>query len=411
MVMLKRKSLKDIKSYERAPSWDEELSPVIISREYPNKNIKVRFCAEFTPIGAHYVFTKPSDMKLPYPERKGKMFIIWCPDFDSENEVFTGETCECCKEPLCNKGYLGKGKIYYYTQGFIETKDKKGRKTWGEMQVIVLDAGAIRAIKNVYETSGNGIDPQSKKDGYALWLKYENETKPVTWRVSKGEDIPLKEIEGYSKDDIIDFSEYFKPTDPKEIKENLKRLGYYEYLENEGEDSENDFEDDEDEKPSKKKKKVDEDDDEDDDEEDEKPSKKKKKVEDEDEDEEDEKPSKKKKKKKKKVEDDEDDDDDDDNDDEDEDDEDDDDEDEKPSKKKKKVDEDEDDEDEDDDDEDDDEDDDDDEDEKPSKKKKKVDEDDDEDEDEDEDDEEDEDEDEEDEKPSKKKKKKYDWDD
>ena len=350
--------------------------------------MNLRFCAPFTPVGVHYVCTKPSDMGVPFPERKGKVFPIWCPDFDSENEVFTGETCECCKPPLCEKGYLGKGKIYYYTQGFIESKDKKGRKTWGDMQCIVLDAGAISAIKNIYETSGNGIDPQDKKEGYAIWLKYENATKPVTWRASKAEDIRVKDIEGYSKDDLVDFSEYFKPTDPKEIKENLKRLGYYDFLKNkDDDDEENDFED-EDEK-HKKKKKVEDDDDDDNDDDDDEPKKKKKKVvddEDEDDDDDDE-----PKKKKKKVDDDDDDSDNDDDDDD------------EPKKKKKKV-EDDDDDDDDNDDDDDSDDDDDDDDDKPKKKKKKKVEDDD-----DDDDNDDSDDDDDDDKP--KKKKKYDWDD
>ena len=202
-MKLKQKSLKDIRSFDKEPSWDEPLSPVVIAREYPNKNVKVRFCAAFTPVGVHYVCTKPEDMKVPFPERKGKSFPIWCPDFDSENEVFNAETCDCCLL-LSDKNHLGKGKIYYYTQGFIETTNKKGKKTWGDMQVIVLDSGAISAIKNVYETSGNGIDPQDRKEGYALWIKYENATKPVKWSINKAEDIPLKEIDSYSKEDLID---------------------------------------------------------------------------------------------------------------------------------------------------------------------------------------------------------------
>ena len=392
---VKSKSLKDLKSFDKEPSWDEQLDPVVFSRAYQNKNKKIRLCAPFTPVGAHYVLTKPSDMGKPFPERTGKSFVVWCPDFDSETEVSSAETCDCCKL-LSDKNHLGKIKVYYYTQGFIESTDKKGRKSWGEMQTIVLEAGAISAIKNIYETSGNGIDPQDRKNGYAIWLKYDNSVKPVKWLASKAEDIPLKDIDGYSKDDLVDFSEYFKPTDAKAIKESLKRLGYYEFLEKEDSDEENDFDDD-DEKPKKKKKKYDDDssDDDDDDDsssdddEDEKPKKKKKHDDDDDDssddddddsssdDDEDEKPKKKKKNR-----------DDDDNDDDDED--------EKP-KKKKKYDDDDDSSSDDDDDSSSDDDDsssDDDEDEKPKKKKKKHDDDDDDD----------------DEKP-KKKKKKYDWDD
>ena len=393
---VKSKSLKDLKSFDKEPSWDEQLDPVVFSRAYQNKNKKIRLCAPFTPVGAHYVLTKPSDMGKPFPERTGKSFVVWCPDFDSETEVSSAETCDCCKL-LSDKNHLGKIKVYYYTQGFIESTDKKGRKSWGEMQTIVLEAGAISAIKNIYETSGNGIDPQDRKNGYAIWLKYDNSVKPVKWLASKAEDIPLKDIDGYSKDDLVDFSEYFKPTDAKAIKESLKRLGYYEFLEKEDSDEENDFDDD-DEKPKKKKKKHDDDDDSSEDDDDEKPKKKKKHDDDDDDDssddddddsssddDEDEKPKKKKKNR-----------DDDDNDDDDED--------EKPKKKKKKHDDDDDSSSDDDDDSssDDDDDDsssDDDEDEKPKKKKKKHDDDDD-----------DSSSDDDDEKP-KKKKKKYDWDD
>ena len=404
---VKSKSLKDLRSFDKEPSWDEQLEPVVFSRAYQNKNKKIRLCAPFTPVGAHYVLTKPSDMGKPFPERTGKSFIVWCPDFDSETEVSSAETCDCCKL-LSDKNHLGKIKVYYYTQGFIESTDKKGRKNWGEMQTIVLEAGAISAIKNIYETSGNGIDPQDRKNGYAIWLKYDNSVKPVKWLASKAEDIPLKDIDGYSKDDLVDFSEYFKPTDAKAIKESLKRLGYYEFLEKEDSDEENDFDDD-DEKPKKKKKKHDDDYDDDsssdDDDDDEKSKKKKKKHDDDDDDDdsssddddsssdddEDEKP--KKKKKKNRDDDDDDDsssDDDDSSDDEDDDSSSDDDEDEKPKKKKKKH------------------DDDDEEDEKPKKKKKKHDDDDDDDSSSDDDD--DSSDDDEDEKP-KKKKKKYDWDD
>ena len=401
---VKSKSLKDLKSFDKEPSWDEQLDPVVFSRAYQNKNKKIRLCAPFTPVGAHYVLTKPSDMGKPFPERTGKSFVVWCPDFDSETEVSSAETCDCCKL-LSDKNHLGKIKVYYYTQGFIESTDKKGRKSWGEMQTIVLEAGAISAIKNIYETSGNGIDPQDRKNGYAIWLKYDNSVKPVKWLASKAEDIPLKDIDGYSKDDLVDFSEYFKPTDAKAIKESLKRLGYYEFLEKEDSDEENDFDDD-DEKPKKKKKKHDDDDDSSsDDEEDEKP-KKKKKYDDDDSsddddddsssDDEDEKPKKKKKKH--------DDDDDDSSDDDDDDSSSDDEEDEKPKKKKKNR--------------DDDDNDDDDEDEKPKKKKKKYDDDDDSSSDDDDDSSSDDDDDdsssdddEEDEKPKKKKKKKHDDDD
>ena len=309
---VKSKSLKDLRSFDKEPSWDEQLEPVVFSRAYQNKNKKIRLCAPFTPVGAHYVLTKPSDMGKPFPERTGKSFIVWCPDFDSETEVSSAETCDCCKL-LSDKNHLGKIKVYYYTQGFIESTDKKGRKNWGEMQTIVLEAGAISAIKNIYETSGNGIDPQDRKNGYAIWLKYDNSVKPVKWLASKAEDIPLKDIDGYSKDDLVDFSEYFKPTDAKAIKESLKRLGYYEFLEKEDSDEENDFDDD-DEKPKKKKKKHDDDYDDDsssdDDDDDEKSKKKKKKHDDDDDDDdsssddddsssdddEDEKPKKKKKK-------------------------------------------------------------------------------------------------------------------
>ena len=395
---VKSKSLKDLKSFDKEPSWDEQLDPVVFSRAYQNKNKKIRLCAPFTPVGAHYVLTKPSDMGKPFPERTGKSFVVWCPDFDSETEVSSAETCDCCKL-LSDKNHLGKIKVYYYTQGFIESTDKKGRKSWGEMQTIVLEAGAISAIKNIYETSGNGIDPQDRKNGYAIWLKYDNSVKPVKWLASKAEDIPLKDIDGYSKDDLVDFSEYFKPTDAKAIKESLKRLGYYEFLEKEDSDEENDFDND-DEKPKKKKKKHDDDDDSSsDDEEDEKPKKKKKKYDDDSSDDddddsssddEDEKPKKKKKH---------DDDDDDSSDDDDDDSSSDDDEDEKPKKKKKYDDDDDSSSDDDDDSSSDDDDDysssDDEEDEKPKKKKKKHDDDDDDDDDE---------------KP-KKKKKKYDWDD
>ena len=402
---VKSKSLKDLKSFDKEPSWDEQLDPVVFSRAYQNKNKKIRLCAPFTPVGAHYVLTKPSDMGKPFPERTGKSFVVWCPDFDSETEVSSAETCDCCKL-LSDKNHLGKIKVYYYTQGFIESTDKKGRKSWGEMQTIVLEAGAISAIKNIYETSGNGIDPQDRKNGYAIWLKYDNSVKPVKWLASKAEDIPLKDIDGYSKDDLVDFSEYFKPTDAKAIKESLKRLGYYEFLEKEDSDEENDFDDD-DEKPKKKKKKHDDDDDSSsDDEEDEKPKKKKKKYDDDDSsddddddsssDDEDEKPKKKKKKH--------DDDDDDSSDDDDDDSSSDDEEDEKPKKKKKNR--------------DDDDNDDDDEDEKPKKKKKKYDDDDDSSSDDDDDSSSDDDDDdsssdddEEDEKPKKKKKKKHDDDD
>ena len=351
---VKSKSLKDLKSFDKEPSWDEQLDPVVFSRAYQNKNKKIRLCAPFTPVGAHYVLTKPSDMGKPFPERTGKSFVVWCPDFDSETEVSSAETCDCCKL-LSDKNHLGKIKVYYYTQGFIESTDKKGRKSWGEMQTIVLEAGAISAIKNIYETSGNGIDPQDRKNGYAIWLKYDNSVKPVKWLASKAEDIPLKDIDGYSKDDLVDFSEYFKPTDAKAIKESLKRLGYYEFLEKEDSDEENDFDDD-DEKPKKKKKKHDDDDDSSsDDEEDEKPKKKKKNRDDDDNDDDDEDEKPKKKKKKYDDDDDSSSDDDDSSSDDDDDSSSDDDEDEKPKKKKKHD------------------DDDDDDDEKPKKKKKKYD--------------------------------------
>ena len=415
---LKQKSFSEIKSFAKEPSWDEELNPVTVSKCCENKNVKIRICAPMTPIGMHFVCTKPSDMALPFNQRVGKVFPVWCPDFDPDSETFIHDKCECCNDTFSQKQYIGKGKIFYYTQGFIESKDKKGRTTWGDMQVLVFDSMAIQAIRNVYETTGNCIDPYNKKEGYSLWVKYDTSTKPTKYYISKDRDIPLKEIEGYSKDDLVDFSEYFKPTDPAKIKESLERCGYYEFIKNENAESENDFDEEE---PKKKKKKV-ADDDEDDEDEDEKSKKKKardendydddddepkkkKKSKDEDEDddeddddEEEERVAKKKKKSKDEDEDDDDDDsdsddeddddsdsddDDDDDDSDSDDDDDDDDEDEKPKKKKKSKDDDEDDDDEDDDDE-------------PKKKKKKKSKDDDDDD--------------EDEKP-KKKKKKYDWDD
>ena len=234
---LKQKSFSEIKSFAKEPSWDEELNPVTVSKCCENKNVKIRICAPMTPLGMHFVCTKPSDMALPFNQRTGKVFPVWCPDFDPDSETFIHDKCECCNDTFSQKQYIGKGKIFYYTQGFIETKDKKGRTTWGDMQVLVFDSMAIQAIRNVYETTGNCIDPYDKKEGYSLWVKYDTSTKPTKYYISKDKDIPLKEIEGYSKDDLIDFSEYFKPTDPAKIKESLERLGYYDFIKNENEES------------------------------------------------------------------------------------------------------------------------------------------------------------------------------
>jgi len=383
-------------SYDKEKSWDSDLEVCILSKEYAGKNIKVRLATQITPFLRHWIPTKPSDMALSYKERTGSCFPVWCPDFDCDSEESSRDTCEVCMN-FSDKKKLGKGQVVYYVQGFIWHKNKKGEGTWGELRVIALDVGAIREIQNIIETSGNGIEPNSAKDGYSIWLKYDNSAMPAKWSAQKAEDIPLKKISSFNKEDIIDFSEMFKPTSAKSIKESLTRLGYY--------NESSDFDDDDDEQKPKKKKHnseensdsdsdFDDDDDEpkstkshteeDDEEEDEKPKKKKKHhseddddFEDDSEDEEDEPKSRKHR------EDDEDDDEDDD---------------EKPKKKKKHSEDD--DEDEDDDDEDDDDDDeDDDEDEEPKKKKKHS-----------EDDEDDED-DEEDEKPKKKKSKDYDWED
>ena len=388
-------------SYDKEKSWDSDLEVCILSKEYAGKNIKVRLATQITPFLRHWIPTKPSDMALSYKERTGSCFPVWCPDFDCDSEESSRDTCEVCMN-FSDKKKLGKGQVVYYVQGFIWHKNKKGEGTWGELRVIALDVGAIREIQNIIETSGNGIEPNSAKDGYSIWLKYDNSAMPAKWSAQKAEDIPLKKISSFNKEDIIDFSEMFKPTSAKSIKESLTRLGYY--------NESSDFDDDDDEqKPKKKKHSSEEDSDFDDD--DDEPKSTKSHTE-EDDEEEDEKPKKKKKHHSK-------DDDDFEDDSEDEEDEpksrkhhkddDDDDEDEKPKKKKKHS---EDDEDDDDDFEDDSEDEEDDEDEKPKKKKKHSEDDEDDDEEDDDDNEDGEDEeDDEDEKPKKKKSKDYDWED
>lgn len=370
MAKVSGKSLSDIKGYAREKSWDKDLGVVDIQKEYPGKAVEIRLGGKFYSFLMHWINTKPDDMGKNYKEKTGSAFPVWCPDWDSEAEQSTAETCLVCTD-YSSKEKLGRGQVRWYVNGFMRKKKKDGSSSWSECTAFVLPAGAIAEIKTVMETAGNGIEPQHKNDGYSLWFKYDDSQKPAKWNVQKATDIPLKKIKTYSKEDLIDFSEYFKPTSAESIEESLKRCGYFD---------------------KKKKGSKGEDEDEDDFDEDEKPKKKKKHSdEDEDEDEEDEKPSKKKKGKKV------DDDDDDDDSDEDESDDDSDDEDEKPSKKKKKGKKDDDEDDLDFDDEDDEDDD-----EKPKKKKKGKKEDDDDDDDLDFDD----DDDDEDEKPSKKKKKK-----
>ena len=349
-------------SYDKEKSWDSDLEVCILSKEYAGKNIKVRLATQITPFLRHWIPTKPSDMALSYKERTGSCFPVWCPDFDCDSEESSRDTCEVCMN-FSDKKKLGKGQVVYYVQGFIWHKNKKGEGTWGELRVIALDVGAIREIQNIIETSGNGIEPNSAKDGYSIWLKYDNSAMPAKWSAQKAEDIPLKKISSFNKEDIIDFSEMFKPTSAKSIKESLTRLGYY--------NESSDFDDDDDEqKPKKKKHNSEEnsDSDSDFDDDDDEPKSTKSHTE-EDDEEEDEKPKKKKKHHSE-------DDDDFEDDSEDEEDE--------PKSRKHRE---------------DDEDDDEDDDEKPKKKKKHS-----------EDDEDDED-DEEDEKPKKKKSKDYDWED
>lgn len=423
----KGKKFSDVKSGGKdRKHWADQLDPIRWTSQYEGKSKLVRFVSDLFPEGTHWICTDTDDLgKNSFGTTlKGKRFMVVCPDWNPEEERSSRTTCDCCSK-FNTAEMLGGIKINWYVQAYVASKDKKsGKIKWGDEPVIlVLPTTAVTEIKNMIETVGNGVDPQDSKHGYGIWLTYTNSGKgKASWSAQKDKEISLKEL-GMSKDEIIDFGEYYEATPASEINDALEHFGYYDLLEggkkkksksvdDDDDDDEDDEEDnilgdddDEDEKPSKKKKSKkaddedeDEDDDEDSDDEDED-------DEDDDKDEdddEDEKPSKKKKSKKGKFdddddEDDEDSDDDDDSDsDDDEDDEDEDDEDEKPSKKKKKGKFD---------------DDDDDEDEKPSKKKSKKGKFDDDDDDDDSDSDDDEDEDEDD-KPSKKKKsKKFDDDD
>jgi len=361
-------------------NWADQFEPVRWTSQYADKTMLVRFVSDLFPVGIHWVYTSLEDLgKNSFGDSLvGKRFMVTCPDWNPEEERSSKSSCYICKH-LSSSDMLGGIKITWYVQAFV-AKKKDGKIKWGSEPVVLeFPTTAINEIKTMMETVGNGVEPADPKHGYAIWITYKSGTGKSSWSCQKDSEITLKELK-FSKDDIIDFGEYFEPTPASDIDESMDRLGYVEFIENGGK--------------KKKSKSIDDDDDDEDlldedDDEDEKPSKKKKsKDDDDDEDDEDEKPSKKKKSK---DDDDDDEDDEDDSDDEDEDD--DDDEDEKPSKKKGKFDEDDDDDDEDDDGDSDDEDEDDDED------------------DDDDDDGDDDDDDDEDEKPSKKKKKSKDDDD
>ena len=386
-VKYKGKGFAGVKSGEfNKKSWDAQLEPVRWTSQYAEKTTLIRIVSPLFPVATHWVYTSLEDMgKNNYSESLvGKRFMVTCPDWNPEEERSSATTCYICQH-LTKKEYLGRANIQWYVQAFV-AKKKDGKIKWEEEpRVIILPTAAVTEIKTMMETVGNGVEPQDKKHGYAIWLTYKNGgAGKSSWSAQKDSEISFKKL-GFDESDIIDFGEYFEPTTAKDIEESMDRLGYIDFIENGGK--------------KKKSKSVDDDDDDDED-----------MVDAEDDDEDDDEPKKNKKKSKKKVDDDEDSDDDDD-------------EDEKPSKKKKKNkfeeddDDDEDSDDEEDEDDDSDDEDDDDEDEKPSKKKKKKakdddDDDDDDDDEEDSDDEDDEDDEDDDEKPKKKKKsKKFDEDD
>lgn len=392
-VKYKGKGFAGVKSGEyNRKSWDAQLEAVRWTSQYADKTTLIRIVSPLFPVATHWVYTSLEDLgKNNYSESLvGKRFMVTCPDWNPEEEQSSATTCYICKH-LTKKEYLGKANIQWYVQAFV-AKKKDGKIKWEEEpKVIILPTPAVTEIKTMMETVGNGVEPQDKKHGYAIWLTYKNGgAGKSNWSAQKDSEISFKKL-GFDEDDIIDFGEYFEPTTAKDIDETMDRLGYVDFIENGGKKKKSKSVDDDDDDDM-----VDADTDDDEDDEDEKPSKKKKSKKDDDDDDDDEEP---KKKKKNKFEDD--DEDDDDSDDEDSDDDDDDDEDEKPSKKKKNNFEDDDDDDSDDEDDEDSDDEDEEDDELKKKKKSKKDDDDDDDEDEDED-----------EKPKKKKKsKKFDDED
>jgi hypothetical protein len=159
------------------------------------------------PVAQHWIETK-----------SGKMFPMWCPKFNSDSETFEDDRyCPAHDDAnlKATKKALG---------NFIDRELQTAGDT-NPIVVLTLTSTQMQEIASIMDLVG--CDPADPQEGIDLYLLYDGKASGTDkYKVQRGDKVSLTEEE--LDFELYPLDEIYEPHPAAEIKDALRRHGYYE---------------------------------------------------------------------------------------------------------------------------------------------------------------------------------------
>jgi len=199
------KGWKSATSYNQEEKWEDNVR----WGDFANKFKSFRPVGGIWPVARHWIEAK-----------SGKFFPMWCPKYNADTEEFEeGRDCAAHDAGLrATRMALG---------NFIDRELQQKGDT-NPIVVLSLPTTVMQAISGIIDLIG--VDPADPVNGVDLYFKYDaSQSGTDKYSVQRGDKCTLTTEEAAY--DLFPLDEIYQPAKNADIKEALRRHGYYENVE------------------------------------------------------------------------------------------------------------------------------------------------------------------------------------